>query len=68
MLATLLSTRRLLGVLLSTVVALTGGLSSHTEAAEPAAAPTQPITFEQHVLSAGWPRLHQAGGRRPQKL
>ena len=49
MLATLLSTRRLLGVLVSMVVALTGGLSSHTEAAEPATAPNQPITFEQHV-------------------
>ncbi len=49
MLATLLSTRRLLGVLVSTVVALTGGWSSHTEAAEPSTSPTQPITFEQHV-------------------
>ena len=49
MIATLLSTRRLLGVLVSTLVALTGGWSSHTEAAEPAAAPNQPITFEQHV-------------------
>ncbi len=68
MIATLLSTRRLLGVLVSMVVALAGGMSSHTEAAEPSNSPTQPITFEQHVLSAGWPRLHQAGGRRPQKL
>ena len=47
--ATPLSTRRLLGVLLSTVVALTGGLSSHTEAAETSAAQNQPLTFEQHV-------------------
>ena len=47
--ATLLSTRRLLGVLVVTSVALVGGLSPHTEAAEPAAAPNQLITFEQHV-------------------
>ncbi|MBC8116429.1 MAG: PSD1 domain-containing protein [Candidatus Saccharimonas sp.] len=36
-------------MLVSTVVALAGGLSSRAEAAEPAAAPNQPITFEQHV-------------------
>lgn len=47
--AILLSTRRLFAVLVSTVVALAGGLASHAEAAEPVAAAIQPITFEQHV-------------------
>jgi len=47
--ATLLSMRRLLGLLLSTVVAFTGGWSSHAKAAEPAAVPNQPLNFEQHV-------------------
>ncbi len=47
--ATLLSTRRLLGVLVSTVVAFAGGLSSRSQAADISAAPAQPLTFEQHV-------------------
>ena len=47
--ATLLSTRRFLGVLVSIIVALAGGLSSRAEAAESSTAPNQPTTFEQHV-------------------
>ena len=49
MLATLLTMRRLLGLLIPMVVALAGGLSSRAEAAEASASPTQPLTFEQHV-------------------